>query len=168
MTSEEVEKLKVMPVSERIKKYFPLKRGGKLTQQQYDWILALGIERSGKADRSGSDGGIQAQAVGTGGLGEGMGKVHEPPHEYTTHPTTEIGGSQKERLLTVLSDGEWHTTVEIGERVYGFHSGIYRIGARIHDLKKDGYDIHSQATDNKAIWRYRLQKSSQMTSTRSY
>jgi len=67
--------------------------------------------------------------------------------------------SQKQRLYNLLSDGKAHRTDEILETVYGVgHSGIARIGARINDLKKDGYIIDGK-TDKvkKSLYWYRME-----------
>lgn len=64
--------------------------------------------------------------------------------------------SQKQKLLTFLSDHEWKTTPQIQVAVYGAnHLGVARIAPRILDLKNDGYDIESRKI-TQAIWSYRL------------
>jgi len=64
--------------------------------------------------------------------------------------------SQKARLLTLLSDYEWHDTPNIQVAVYGAnHLGIARVAARVNDLKNDGHDIESRKI-TQAIWSYRL------------
>lgn len=71
---------------------------------------------------------------------------------------TDKTGSQKERLLRMLQDGEWHTTPDIQRVVYGgSHLGVARIGARADDLRKDGHTIESKKV-TKSIWAYRLVK----------
>ena len=53
--------------------------------------------------------------------------------------------SQVVRLYELLSDGREHSTVEIMERVYGgAHRGLARVGARVWDLKKLGYNIEGR------------------------
>jgi hypothetical protein len=65
--------------------------------------------------------------------------------------------SQVQKLHELLMDNKWHNTVEILESVYGIeHSGIARVGARVHDLKNLGYEIESRCTKKKGIWEYRL------------
>jgi hypothetical protein len=65
--------------------------------------------------------------------------------------------SQVQKLHELLMDNKWHNTIEILESVYGIeHSGIARIGARVHDLKNLGYEIESRHTKKKGIWEYRL------------
>lgn len=50
--------------------------------------------------------------------------------------------SQKKKLLEILSDYKGHRTDEIVEKMFGdMKYGLFRIGARIWDLKKDGYII---------------------------
>lgn len=77
----------------------------------------------------------------------------------TTHPEKQKGLSQKERLLAVLRDGEWHDTVGIQRDVYGAeHLGNVRTAARVKDLKNDGHMIESKKL-SKTIWAYRLLRS---------
>jgi hypothetical protein len=77
----------------------------------------------------------------------------------TTHPDVPKGLSQKDRLLAVLQDGEWHDTVSIQRDVYGAdHLGNVRTAARAKDLKNEGHMIESKKL-SKTIWAYRLLKS---------
>ena len=66
--------------------------------------------------------------------------------------------SQAKKLLALLSDHQWHSTVEILERVYGgSHLGIARIGARIWDLRNAGHQIEGKKHPEKpSIYQYRL------------
>lgn len=67
--------------------------------------------------------------------------------------------SQTERLYELLSDGQWHSTVEILEKCYGSDRlGIARISARIYDIKKK-YDVVIESRryyTNLKIWEYRM------------
>jgi biotin operon repressor len=50
--------------------------------------------------------------------------------------------SQLEKLLKLLLDKKPHSTVEILKKVYGAdHLGLARVGARIWELRKEGYKI---------------------------
>ena len=52
--------------------------------------------------------------------------------------------SQKEKILNVLADYEPHSSFEIVERAYGIRGpSLARLGARIWDLRKAGYQIES-------------------------
>lgn len=66
--------------------------------------------------------------------------------------------SQTDALLALLSDGQDHSTYEIAEKVYGgSHLGCARIGARIYDLKRRGYNIVGRKHPViKAAYIYRL------------
>jgi len=44
--------------------------------------------------------------------------------------------TQKEKIYDILKDYEWHSNVELHES-----TGIYRYGAIIHNLRKDGFNI---------------------------
>lgn len=125
MTPAQLEQLKAMTPRERTSKYTPLMLSGKITKAQYEWIMGLGAQRM-------------------------------EVKEETNHPVEVTGKSQKARLLSLLSDGQWHDTVEILEKVYkGGRSGIARVGARIHDLKKDGHNIEGR-DKTATVYEYRL------------
>lgn len=66
--------------------------------------------------------------------------------------------SQASKLLALLSDHRWHSTIDIMERVYGgSHLGIARIGARVFDLRARGHEIEGKKhPENPAIYLYRL------------
>lgn len=66
--------------------------------------------------------------------------------------------SQSSRLFLLLSDGEPHSTIEIMEKVYGgSHFGLARVGARIYDLRSEGYEINGwKDKDNPAIYWYQM------------
>jgi len=66
--------------------------------------------------------------------------------------------SQKQRLLNLLSDCEWHSTIEICDVVYGYaHAGLARVGARIWELRKAGHTIEGKHDkDRQTIYHYRL------------
>lgn len=59
--------------------------------------------------------------------------------------------SQKEFILDRLNQGSWFSTVEC---VRDFH--ILRLGARIYDLKKAGYDIEERKAEGHPYSEYRL------------
>lgn len=64
--------------------------------------------------------------------------------------------SQRERLLILLSDGNWHNTPEIQEKVYGQnHLGVARIASRICDLRGDGHMIEARKI-TRSIWAYKM------------
>lgn len=68
--------------------------------------------------------------------------------------------SQTEKLYTLLLSGEWVTTVQIMELVYGgSHLGLARVGARIFDIKKrpDVERIESRKSkEAETVWEYRM------------
>jgi len=68
--------------------------------------------------------------------------------------------SQTDRLYELLKDGEWHSTLEIMDIVYGIkHSGVCRIGARIGDLKKRGFVFDPKPKrdpESKTVWWYKM------------
>lgn len=74
----------------------------------------------------------------------------------TTHTAIPTGTSQKARLFALLQDGQWHSTPEIQQKIYGgSHLGISRISARIYDIQKDGYEIESRKKTG-TIWEYKI------------
>ena len=58
---------------------------------------------------------------------------------------------QKEQILKRLDEGTWLSTVEC---VRDFH--ILRVGARIWDLKQEGYDIEERKAEGKSYSEHRL------------
>jgi Helix-turn-helix domain len=59
--------------------------------------------------------------------------------------------TQKDRILQRLQTGAWFSTVEC---VRDFH--ILRLGARIYDLKSEGYEIEERKVAGKNWSEYRL------------
>lgn len=136
MTSDQLEAIKRMSVWEITKKYLPMKNAGAITKAQYDFLISL-ANTSPEAQN-----GLEANETVLS--------------DETTHDDEVAGRSQKERLLGLLKDKEWHSTVEIMEKVYGSERyGLSRVGARIYDLKKDGYQIESERLKD-SVWQYRL------------
>lgn len=68
--------------------------------------------------------------------------------------------SQIEKLYNLLKDGRPHRTDEIMSIVYGGdHLGLARVGARIWDLKKKGYEINGRKDkENMTLYWYQLEK----------
>ena len=65
--------------------------------------------------------------------------------------------SQNAKILELLSDGKPHRTDEIMASVYGgSHLGLARIGARIWELKKKGYEIKGWKDSNPTLYYYQL------------
>ena len=58
--------------------------------------------------------------------------------------------NQVNRLLQLLSDGNWHSNIEILNDLH-----IWRVSARIYDLKKAGYKIETKNGEKSYYW-YRL------------
>lgn len=63
--------------------------------------------------------------------------------------------SQMDKLLTVLRDGEWHTSYNLVEQVYDVSDGptIARLAARIYDLTKKGYEIERKTIAGIRLYR---------------
>lgn len=76
----------------------------------------------------------------------------------TTHTDEIKGKSQKARILSMLQDHLWHTSVEIMHRVYNIKEdrGVCRIPARICELRKAGYEIDTDGKTSRTVCRYRL------------
>lgn len=53
------------------------------------------------------------------------------------------------RLIDLLSDGKWHTSQELAEKI------SFRFGATIHTARKSGYNIESNRIENQD-YEYRL------------
>lgn len=52
--------------------------------------------------------------------------------------------TQKERVLNYLQENSSITPMEAWNRL-----GVYRLGARVHELRKEGHDIKSSLTEVK-------------------
>lgn len=77
--------------------------------------------------------------------------------------------SQKDSLFLLLNDGEPHSTVEILEVVYGgSHLGLARVGARVYDLRREGYEIEGwKDKQNPTIYWYQMKVSADCYKTQS-
>jgi hypothetical protein len=71
------------------------------------------------------------------------------------------GGSQTDRLYSLLSDGEPHRTDEIMAIVYGAdHLGLARVGARVYDVQqKYGVKINGwHDKNNPSLYWYQIDR----------
>ncbi len=59
--------------------------------------------------------------------------------------------TQRERILKRLQEGTWLSAVEATKEMY-----ILRLGARIWDLRHEGYNILERKVDGKAYSEYLL------------
>lgn len=120
-----------MNAMEKMRKYLPLLTSGRITKEQYEFVLKIG----------------ERQVVS-----EAQPNVIQEQPEFQS-------ATQKQRLYNLLSDRLWHDTVEIMDKVYSIEEkkGICRIGARVYDLKKDGHEIESRRkVGSETVWEYRL------------
>ena len=71
-------------------------------------------------------------------------------------------GSQNDRVLQVLADGEWHTSRELHER-----AGYMRTNSRVSELRSHGHEILGESVPGKTGtdgYRYRwLREPEQLT-----
>ena len=67
--------------------------------------------------------------------------------------------SQREQILEILKDGEPHRSDEFLARMFGdFKYGLFRLGARIHEIRKDGYEIDGwRDKEHPSLYWYKLQ-----------
>ena len=131
MTQEEQKQLQTMTTREIVRKYLPMKISGALRQDAYIWLLKQAKDYT---------------------------EVKVEKEELDTVLMTPTSGSaQKDRLFSLLSDNQWHSTIEIMQKVYdlGDRRGISRIAARIYDLKREGHNIESRSSVG-SLWEYRL------------
>ena len=65
---------------------------------------------------------------------------------------------QTEKILKLLEDGQFHSTVEIMEKCYGSeHCGLARVSARVWDLKQKGHWIVGKRDpERKTVYWYKL------------
>jgi hypothetical protein len=141
MTNEQLAELKKMSAGQIARKYTPYLIKKQITREQFDQLVKLGV---------------QVEAEPQNAPLESASAAIDTVSQFTTHDDEVAGRTQKQKLLEVLKDGAWHPTTEILGKVYGLdHSGIARIGARIHDLKEDGHRIESEKLKD-SVWQYRL------------
>lgn len=168
-----------MTHEERIRTFLPLLIGKTITQEQYDGILRY---PSNVSEIHPADNGISED---TERLEETMEEVqvsetlrreeqsavsNEPDGHVAvpgltpdaTHPVSARGNSQKARIYSVLSDGEWHNSNEISYRVYGGHGGTRanwtaRMTNLRADLEEQGYKLLSRKITPQ-LWEYRIAK----------
>jgi hypothetical protein len=57
--------------------------------------------------------------------------------------------THKEKIVALLSDGRWHSTIEL-------HAICWRYGARLWDLRRDGYVFEKRRTPDPRIEEWRL------------
>ncbi len=57
--------------------------------------------------------------------------------------------TQKDRILDLLADGQWHDTVEL-------HAICWRYGARLWELRRAGYVFEKRRTADPRIEEWRL------------
>lgn len=147
MTSEEkIAEWRKMTQQELWRKYTPLLVAKNITSEQYDFILKHAKDYTDKPT-----GGCRDTASGGdyGGDNLSAGEVASMLGGFE-------GKTQKDRLLNLLSDGNYHDTPEIQAVVYGAnHLGVARIASRINDLRNDGYLIETKHKDG-TIYCYRL------------
>lgn len=173
MTTTEVEQFKQMTHSEVIKKYHRMLINGSITKPKYEEVLRAHQKLTCHAKTANGllhdhEGGTTPAAAPLESLSprplppssasnEGESRESLPLQGGgTSHTDPKRGISQKSRLLNLLNDRNWHDTMEIAREVYGYaHGGIYRVAARIFDIKKDGHQIESKKV-SKTIYAYRL------------
>ena len=147
MTSEQLLQLKQMTRTAIGLRYMKERAFNKITEDQYRWLILQGIDDTKVEPEP-----LPEPPVTSESEREGM-SVEEIEEAF--NPSN--GKSQKEKLLSLLLDGQYHTTVEIRNRVYGSTSmSISRVAARIDDLRKDGHDIPKAVLDHDKIYKYKL------------
>jgi hypothetical protein len=57
--------------------------------------------------------------------------------------------TQKERILALLADREWHTTAELNDL-------CFRYGARLFELRQEGYLFAEERIGAGPLWRWKL------------
>lgn len=163
-----------MDHSARFRKYTPLLINGTITKEVYDRVFRVPYtgngdfrpSSEGSVSTSGGDPRPVPESARVGDSGSDTGSESDQVvellleefggREITTHSDPIAGNSQKAKLYRLLSDGQYHTTDEIQTVVYGKnHLGVARIAARIHDLKKEGYEIDC-INHSGTIWEYKM------------
>jgi len=78
---------------------------------------------------------------------------------FTTTTRSRKRPTHKERILDLLSDGQWHDTVEL-------HAICWRYGARLWELRQAGYALEKRRTADPRIEEWRLAGAPAETTTR--
>jgi len=131
MTKEQLAQLRTMTRSQIARKYTPLRTKGVITHAQYMYLMSEAVD---KTEETQLDTAVEIYKHEFGGV---------EVSDQTTHTDKAVGKTQKARLLNLLSDGKWHDTTDIMNRVYkvGGKIGRCAIPQRIYDLRKEGYKI---------------------------
>ena len=150
MLPSELQELRLLTRSQIARKYTPALISRRITLKQFKWLLSQGLlapQETPKRNEE-DEGRIPQQGMSI----EEIAKVFNG----WVMPEESEGRNQKGKLLNLLKDKQWHSTSEILQKVYGgVHLGIARAGARIYDLRIEGYEIESQRKAG-TIWEYRL------------
>ena len=155
MTEAQKLQLKAMTGKEVFDKYHAMVKSGTCTWLQFRAVMKLWRDLNpSQAAETAPESSKQADVVDD--TAERLVNAFGGEIVETTHTDKAKGGTQKERLLAALADKEWHTTLDLFEKVYGAqHLGSSRLAARIQDLRDDGYKIDSRKNKG-AIWEYKL------------
>ena len=134
-----------MTTVEILRKYLPMRTSGQITGEQMDRVLKLAKDYKPLDNQEPK---FEPEPV------------DEDGEEETVELDLELSSkSQKDRILALLADGEWHTTLEIMEKAYRVFGkvGNCRYASRIDELRKEGYDIACEH-DHDKIFKYRIIK----------
>lgn len=102
-----------------------------------------------------SGGGTGANQCAPDGISAKLPIPQQP--DKGSHPDKRAGNSQRQRILELLRDGNWHDSVEIQKVVYGGdHLGAANYKARINELRKQGHDIPDATKKAGSVYQYRL------------
>lgn len=168
MTKEQLAELKARPVWS-VYKYRMMLTEGKITQQQYDWVIhqistptapdsqeqAHGQAASGTTTEPIKDIPLRSEV---GGSRRGS---DETSQAATNHTDKVAGKTQRERILNLLLDGNWHTNNEIMDKCYELaerEKRNCRYSSRIDELRKQGHNITDAEYVSKGVYRFRLIK----------
>jgi biotin operon repressor len=66
--------------------------------------------------------------------------------------------TQNDKLIQLLKDSNWHSNMEILNKI-----SIWRVSARIFDLKKRGYTIETKNGEGALYWYRMLVEPEQMS-----
>lgn len=162
MTPSEETLVRSKPEWWRKAKFAPMKASGRITQEQYEYILSLpysqAIETPGEVRTSDGYSGIYNTGIAESDSTRTQ--VDEPISQESfiaalerddksvlperangsglgetgTHSDIIPGDSQNARVWRLLQDGDWHDANEIQRKVYGAQNGLCAIPSRVSNI----------------------------------
>lgn len=156
MTVEQLTELRKLTRAEISTKYLKDLAFKKITVDQYDWLRAQGIDDTKVEPEPLPEPPVTSESERASMEPDEIDDFFNPSR--TTHVDKPKGTSQTDRLLELLLDNKWHSSLDIRSKVYGDEAlSLSRVPARIAELRKSGHKIEGRWADyEKKIYEYQL------------